>query len=82
MLIKDVVALTTVPDMVDASGNPLLLFHMNCSEPGPDAPYQYREGWAKKREYVGAPLAKLDSDEQARCYGFDRNAGTNDQMQE
>ena len=60
--------ITTVAPEVN--GNPLLRFHMNCTA-SPGAKYVSREVWANKRGYVGAPLAKMDLDEQASCYEYD-----------
>ncbi|KAH9203292.1 hypothetical protein DL95DRAFT_419163 [Leptodontidium sp. 2 PMI_412] len=57
MMMKDAIAFSTVAGMEDANGNPLLQFHMN-STARPGAEYVFWKGWAKKREYVGAPLAK------------------------
>ena len=73
---RDGITFRTVQDIIDANGNPLLGFNMNFSLPGPDAKANFREGWAKKREYVGAPLAKMSLEEQARCHEYDRNETT------
>lgn len=71
MMLKNAITFSTIAGMEDKNGNPLLRFHTNCSA-GPGAEYVFREGWAKKREFVGAPLAKMDLEEQAKCHEYDR----------